>query len=188
MHSSVYVIGIGLKGEVSPDLATKCWMYFPEENSPFYRVTHFSFYSPNNVDDKTKHWSLMCEVSESPDKPVNEENVVEETIRGLVATGLIDNPDRVFHSWMHRAEYAYPTPTLERDKIVNSLLPKLYETGILSRGRFGAWRYEVGNMDHSFMQGFEAAGHILHGAPELTVWDPALVNIPHPVLGWNRYR
>ena len=38
------------------------------------------------------------------------------------------------------------------------------------------------------MQGLEAAGHVLHGSPELTVWDPQLVNTRHPVLGWDRVR
>jgi hypothetical protein len=91
----------------------------------------------------------------------------------------------VAHTWYHRAEYAYPIPTLSRDGIVNSLLPDLMRSGILSRGRFGAWLYEVGNMDHSFMQGFEAAAHVLFGAPELTVWHPHLANTFHPVRGWD---
>ena len=54
---------------------------------------------------------------------------------------------------------------------------------IYSRGRFGAWKYEVGNQDHSFMQGVEIAGRLLSGAPELTLWFPALVNSTHPVYG-----
>ncbi len=43
--------------------------------------------------------------------------------------------------------------------------------GIWSRGRFGAWLYEIGNMDHSCMQGVEWVDHVLSGAPE-TVWIP----------------
>ena len=162
-HSSMHVIGIGLHGQAPPELRTKCWIYSPEQTTPFYRVTHFSLYSPNNVDDISKHWSLMAEVSESPHKPVDAGSVIEETIRGLAATGLIRSPSEVFNTWHMRVEYGYPTPTPQRDKALAYLLPALEDQGILSRGRFGAWRYEVGNQDHSFMQGFEAAAHRLFG-------------------------
>jgi hypothetical protein len=47
---------------------------------------------------------------------------------------------------------------------------------ILSRGRFGAWKYEVGNQDHSFMQGVEAAEFVISGSPEVTVFHPNTVN------------
>lgn len=188
IHSATHVIGVGLEGRASDDLASKCWMYFPEGNSPFYRVTHFSLYSPNNVDDIRQHWSLMAEVSESPDKPVAQERVVQETIDGLVATGLIRSAAQVSHTWAHRVEYGYPTPTPQRDQVLTGLLPAMYEQGILSRGRFGAWKYEVSNQDHSFMQGYEAAAHVLFGCPELTVWDPGFVNTRHRVLGWNRWK
>ncbi len=187
VRSSTYIIGIGLEGKAPPDLATKCWVYFPEDNCPYYRATHFSLYSPNNVDDIQKHWSLMCEVSESPEKPVDGGRVVAETIQGLMNTGLLDSADRVVHTWMQRLDYGYPTPTPDRDTILNRLLPELETEGIYSRGRFGAWRYEVSNMDHSFMQGYEVAGRLLFGNPELTVWDPGFVNTPHPVLGWERF-
>lgn len=41
--------------------------------------------------------------------------------------------------------------------------------GVYSRGRFGDWKYEVGNMDHSFMQGVEIAERILTGKTEITI-------------------
>lgn len=187
-HAASHIIGVGLEGAAPAELATKCWMYFPESNCPFYRVTHFSYYSPNNVDDIGRHWSLMCETSESEHKPVDAGRVVDETVRGLFAAGLISGTSQVSHTWSTRLEYGYPIPSLKRDEALSFLLPALQKEGILSRGRFGAWKYEVSNMDHSFMQGFEAASHLLHGSPELTVWDADFVNTRHPIVGWSRYR
>jgi protoporphyrinogen oxidase len=187
-HSAVNVIGVGLRGKPSATLSSKCWMYFPHDSIAFYRLTHFSHYSPDNVDDIHKHWSLMAEVSESPEKPIDHATLADATIRSLLAVGLIEGPDQVTHTWTHRVEYGYPTPALGRDAILRRLLPQLHKRDILSRGRFGAWLYEVGNMDHAFMQGLEAASHVLHGYPEMTVWHPHLVNQPHPVLGWDRFR
>jgi hypothetical protein len=45
------------------------------------------------------------------------------------------------------------------------------QQGIYSRGRFGAWRYEIGNMDHSVMMGVEAANHIVGGEKELVFYS-----------------
>jgi len=130
----------------------------------------------------------MCEVSESRDKPVDGSIVVRDTVNGLVADGLVDSAGSVFHTWTHRVEHGYPTPTKDRDAILDRMLPELYDEKILSRGRFGAWRYEVGNMDHSFMQGFEAAAHLLNGSEELTLWHPDIVNKGDAGPGWDPVR
>jgi hypothetical protein len=156
-------------------------------------VTHFSHYSPANVDDIGRHWSLMAEVSEpacrtgrSPDKPVDAAALTEDVVRGLTTAGLIEGPDQVDHTWTRRVEYGYPTPTQGRDDILRQLQPALQEAGIFSRGRFGAWLYEVGNMDHSFMQGMEVAAHLLDGSEEVTVWHPSEVNEQRPAAPPSR--
>ena len=165
-RSAVHIVGVALTGRPSAGVRNKCWMYFPAEQVPFYRVTHFSHYSPNNVDDISLHWSLMAESSESPAKPLDERTIVQQTVRGLIDTELVADEKQVLHTWIHRAEYGYPTPSLQRNAVLRELLPQLAQEGILSRGRFGAWLYEVGNMDHSFMQGIEAARSLLDGSPE----------------------
>jgi protoporphyrinogen oxidase len=174
-HSSVYVVGIGLTGEPSPDIRSKCWMYFPEKNCPFYRATLFSKYSPNNV-PSGPFWSLMVEISESAFKPVNNDTLIEETIQGLLATKLIRSREQVASHWVYRAEYGYPTPCLHRDAILNVVLPEIEKLDISSRGRFGAWKYEVSNQDHSFMQGVEWVNRVELGIPELTVHYPNVAN------------
>ncbi len=175
-HSTSNIVGIGIKGKIPDALKTKCWMYFPEDNCPFYRSTVFSNYSPKNVPDISQYWSLMTETSESPAKPVDRKQLIEETIRGCINTGLITAETDVVSTWMHSVEYGYPTPSLERDSILNTVLPYLDKLGLWSRGRFGAWKYEVSNQDHSTMQGVEWADFITSEKPEVTLMNPTLVN------------
>lgn len=186
-YSSVHVIGIGLTGRPHKKLATKCWMYFPESTVPFFRVTVFSNYSPANVPDASQHWSLMCEVSESmkindseqeiySDKKAQE--LIKKVIAGLRSVKLITANDQVISTWHHHAKLGYPTPTIARDKYLHAALKSLEKWQIYSRGRFGAWKYEVSNMDHTFMQGVEVANRIMTSDPtaEITVWHPNQVN------------
>ncbi|MFZ4573139.1 MAG: protoporphyrinogen/coproporphyrinogen oxidase, partial [Phycisphaerales bacterium] len=178
-HSSGYMVGIGLKsrapGAGTPD--TKSWMYFPEENCPFYRVTYLSNYSPFMTPDKNNYYSLLCETSESPAKPTvgrNNEDpaaIIELTIKGLENAGLLEPGERenIVSTWCYYADYSYPTPSVDRDDILADVIPWLEERGIYSRGRFGMWKYEVANTDHTLMQGVELVNRLLKGEPETTI-------------------
>jgi protoporphyrinogen oxidase len=174
--TTTHVVGIGLAGQPPEYLAGKNWMYFPEEDCPFYRVTVFSNYSPQNVPDASRHWSLMAEVSESPFRPVNGAALLADVIRGMLATRLIRSEQEIVSTWQRRLEHGYPVPTIDRDEHLDAAFSRLEAAGIFSRGRFGAWKYEVGNQDHTCMQGVEAVNRILFGALEMTVNHPALVN------------
>ena len=197
-YSSTHVIGIGIRGERPERIGDKCWLYFPEEDCPFYRATIFSNYSPNNQPDaETKlptiqlasgetssnqapapgpYWSIMLEVSESSLKPVDHASLLRDCIRGLVATQMLRPEDEIVSTYHRRFDHGYPTPTLEREGVLAQLLPALQARDIWSRGRFGSWRYEVGNQDHSFMLGVEAVDNIVNGAVELTLNYPDFVN------------
>lgn len=167
VHNSVFVVGIGLQKKMTD---SKCWMYFPEDNCPFYRVTNFHNYSPQNVPDGNveKFSALMCETSYSPFKPVDKETIMEATISGLIRAGLLEEADRprIVSQFLLDVPYAYPVPTVDRDAALAVIQPFLESYGVYSRGRFGAWKYEVGNMDHSFMQGVEVAERLITGAKE----------------------
>jgi protoporphyrinogen oxidase len=170
--TTTHVVGVGVRGRVPSELRTKNWMYLPEGDCPFYRVTVFSNYSPNNVPIPGDYWSLLAEVSESEFKPVDRDRLLEEVVLGLRSTGLLPSGAEVVSLWVFTAPHGYPVPTVDRDSILDELLPALEREGIYSRGRFGAWKYEVGNQDHSFMQGVEVVDSILFRRPETTVIRP----------------
>ena len=109
-------------------------------------------------------------------KPVNETDLIAETIAGAVNTTLLLPTDEIVSVYHRKFPHGYPTPTLERDGGLAKVLPALKAKDVWSRGRFGSWKYEVANQDHSFMIGVEAVDNILHGQPELTLNFPNLVN------------
>jgi protoporphyrinogen oxidase len=197
-YSSTHVIGVGIRGERPERIGDKCWLYFPEDDCPFYRATIFSNYSPYNQPQADKklptlqladgskpssseakegpYWSIMLEVSESSMKAVDQKNLLRDSIQGLINTEMLKPTDEIVSTYHRRFDHGYPTPSLEREGVLKQLLPALQAKGIWSRGRFGSWRYEVGNQDHSFMLGVEAADNIVNGAVELTLNYPDFVN------------
>ena len=162
-HSGSFIVGVGVD---RPADTSKCWMYYPEGNCPFYRVTYLSNYSPEVVPDHTRQHSLLAEISHSEFKPEDRSTIVDQTLEGMLNVRLLDESDmdRIADTYVIERDYTYPTPSLERDAALRTIHPWLHEQGIYSRGRFGAWRYEVGNMDHSVAQGVEWANRVVQGA------------------------
>lgn len=166
-------VGLGIARELEDE---KCWVYFPEESCPFYRLTYLSRYSPYMAPEG--HFSIVTETSTSPYKPVDKDTIVDETIQGLLRTGILraDDLELIADRTLIEVPKAYPIPTVHRDAALAVLQPWLASHDMYSRGRFGAWKYEIGNMDHSVMQGVEFANRVLLGESE-TVWtgpQPAL--------------
>ena len=77
-------------------------------------------------------------------------------------------------------------PYVERNMHVHAADAALRRLGIWSRGRFGSWKYEVGNQDHSCMLGYDAVDSMLFGGNgagrEATFNSPDVVN-----SGYRRY-
>ena len=121
------------------------------------------------VGDTERYSSIMCEMSfrdgETPDPQRRARPVI---ITGLIRAGILDEVDRKrisSHGIAGRCAYSYPIPTLAAIRH-SAYCSRPCWKGIYSRGRFGAWRYEIGNMDHSVMMGVEAVNNILAGEKE----------------------
>jgi protoporphyrinogen oxidase len=83
VHNSSYIVSVGV---ARPNSTTKCWMYYPEDNTPFYRVTYLSNYSPHMTPDKD-HFLLLAETTHSPWKPEPKETIVQRVIDGWSRPG-----------------------------------------------------------------------------------------------------
>lgn len=174
VHNSSYIVGVGV---ARPNPTSKCWIYFPEGTAPFYRVTYLSNYSPHMA--PPGHFLLLTETSHSPWKPEPANDIEDRIIDGLIRTGLLEASDRARIAATYRIDvpYEYPVPTLGRDHALSVIQSFLMARDVYSRGRFGAWQYEIGNMDHSVMQGVEVVNSVLLGAKEET-WKPVSPSLP----------
>jgi len=159
-HNSLLVVGIGIERICS---SKKCWVYFSEDSCPFNRMTYLSNYSEGVTPEDQECFSLLCETTYSEHKPIDKTRIVELTMQGLIDTGILKESDRkkVLSQYVIDVPYAYPIPTLDRDEVLRETQSGLESYGIYSKGRFGAWLYEKGNMDHAVEQGKEIADQLI---------------------------
>lgn len=104
-------------------------------------------------------------------RPFDAATAVERILDGLVRFSLLtpeQRSDDIVSTHVVSVPYSYPVPTIDRDATLDTVHAWLEPLNIHSRGRFGAWRCEVGNTDHSIMMGVELADRLLDGTPEQT--------------------
>lgn len=164
-HNGVYMVGVGYQAPLTDE---RSWLYFPEPDVPFYRVTNFAKYAAAHVPgaDTARYCAFMTESAFTREHGESRTGIEQRVQAGLVATGLAPRTAPVASVHVEEIEYAYPIPTSGRDGALSVIQPWLSEHGVLSRGRFGAWRYENGNMDHAVKMGVDAARRLATGVAE----------------------
>lgn len=164
-HNGVRVVGVGCERPLADD---RSWLYFADGGVPFYRVTNFAKYAAANVPggDTARYSSFLTETAYSRHRPGKPEGLEQAVVDGLVETGLLDDGAPIASLHAIDVEYAYPIPTLGRDDALAAVQPWLMARGVYSRGRFGSWRYEIGNMDHAAKMGVDVARLLVEGRPE----------------------
>lgn len=150
-YVGVAVVGVGMRG-TPPDALGQChWIYIPDATIPYFRVSVYSNYGFGNAPKGT--WSLLFETSIDSKTTVDKKKIIEMTITHAKSQGLIPMGSEIISTFFHYEPFGYPIPTLNRDDIISKVNTQLEKYGIYSRGRFGSWRYEEGNMDDAWMQG-----------------------------------
>lgn len=200
LHSSLHLVCLGLRGKPEDLFGKNGCIYYPEVGTIFHKACVFSNVDPDSVPDKTTelitlrradqeiqssddesykpgpYWSLMLEISEGPLKEVSNATLVEQVIIDCLGVGLLKPDDEIVSMHVTQMTHGFPVPTIDRDEIVNEQLEWLKSHNVWSRGRFGAFKYEVGNADHCFIQGVEAVDNIEFGTSEKTAFNPSGVN------------
>ncbi len=126
----------------------------------------------------------MCEAAspslssqnENTSADEEERSILHDTISLLLRYGFIADAEKIISLFYEKLAQGYPVPYLQRDEHLAIIQSYLINNGVYSRGRFGGWKYEVSNQDHSLMQGVEAIDRIISGIPEVTYYYPDWVN------------
>lgn len=164
--TKVQLFGFGLRGAMPAVLKGVHAINVPSPEIPFWRLNFPSNFSPGNVPDPENTWSILCESSIAPGSDVrHEQGDIEKALRHM---GLLPAQTEIVSVFSTALAHGYPAPFAGRDKLLNEVQQQLEQLDIFSRGRFGGWRYEVSNQDHSFMQGLEVIDRLRESKPEYT--------------------
>jgi len=153
-YSSVLGVCVGLDG---PVLTNDHWIYFPDEDLPFYRIGF-----PANFSDRVAPegcGSIYAEVAYSDGADPDAEYVAGKVMKTLVTTGLIDPSTGISAKVDLAMPCAYVFHDLYRAKHIDSILESLREKNIQSVGRYGAWEYSA--MQDAIEWGLSAAREVL---------------------------
>lgn len=198
-HSTTTVTGLGFEGTLPKVLEGKSWIFGADAEVPFHRATVLSNFSKDLTAVKeagsTPRWSIMFETSSSQyrsDVNLSSSALAEAHLAELRRWGAVEAGTKPISVWHKHLVLGYPIPFLGRDELLAGdddstdstaktagILARLEAHGLVSRGRFGGWRYESSNQDAAWMQGVEAVDLILAGKPETVFWPsrPDVVKI-----------
>jgi len=157
-HNSGFLVGLGINGKQPKILDKKIALYFPDYKWSFHRATILRNFSTSMTPPNT--WSILFEASFSKNRKLTINKVESDAKRFLKDFDLIKSEKDIMNVWKKRVPYFYPIPTIGLQDVLYKIQKYLLKHDIFSRGRFGNWRYEIGNMDHSFMLGVDAVNHI----------------------------
>ncbi len=130
------------------------WMYFPQQDVPFYRVGLQSRFSPNNAPANTSSFYV-----ETAQKISNKKMAEKAIFQTLIQKGIINKQDKILLSFWQTLPVAYSIYDKNRASAVNKILHWLSKNHCFCGGRYGLWEYSF--MERSLLQGREIAKKLL---------------------------
>ena len=126
-------------------------IYSADPDIPAHKMA-FNHNSSDGLRNRDRS-AIMCEVSLSPEKPVEVESIADRQIAFFQRLGVLRGPDDVIWRSHVDVKYAYPVYTHERPGQVAAIKAWLDAHDIHTVGRFGDWEYI--NSDKCLHKGME---------------------------------
>ena len=155
VYNSLICVNIGVD---RPRISDKHWLYFPESEYVFNRISF-----PMNFSGETAprdRSSILVEVTYRGTRPNLEETKIKVR-EGLIAAGILRGDDKIDVFDALDFKYAYVINDLDHGRNVAIIHDYLRGNRIHPMGRFGEWGYL--NMDRSILSGRNAAEKIRVG-------------------------
>jgi protoporphyrinogen oxidase len=146
---SVYNINIAVGRE---NISDKHWIYFPEQQFPFYRAGFPMNFSP--ALGRPGCSSMYVEMSHRPEDRSQPHELIQSARNGLIHAGVLRKDDEIVMADVKDIHYAYVLFDRHRARAVPLILAELERCGITSIGRYGLW-------EHTSMEDAIAQGKVL---------------------------
>ncbi len=149
-HTSMLCVNVGVKREA---ITEKHWIYYPEKDFIFARVSFPMNFAPGLV--PSGHSSICAEIAHSVWRPLDIKAACERVIPDLRRAGILREDDTAWIVGVKNIEYAYVVYDHQWKAATEALKSYLRSVGLIPCGRFGEWAYLW--MDDAIQSGKRAA-------------------------------
>jgi protoporphyrinogen oxidase len=136
------------------------WIYFPDDDVPFYRVGFPSNFSDTVAPVGTS--SMYVEFGLGRDEPFEPERLETSALESLRREGILGPQDRVVARDWTRIDPGYVIFDRDRQEVLSAVEPELQKRDVHLIGRYGAWTYSY--MERALLDGLEIAARIREGS------------------------
>jgi protoporphyrinogen oxidase len=155
------VVGCLNLGIDRPDIADgEHWIYFPDDDTPFYRVGFPSNFSETVAPAGAS--SMYVEFGLRRDEAFDPKRLETQALAALRREKILHESDRILARDWVRVDPGYVIFDKARQEVMARVEPGLARHGVHLIGRYGAWTYSY--MERALLDGLELAAKIRAGA------------------------
>ena len=132
------------------------WLYFPDDDAPFYRVGFPSNFSSGVAPPGTS--SMYIEFGLRRDQTFDKQTLGQQALDCLRREGILQDEDTILVQDWVVINPGYTIFDCDRQDVIERVMPEFEEQGVHFIGRYGAWTYSY--MERALLDGLEIAEKI----------------------------